>query len=1054
MEIVMLHFTWLPFFEEMLSVICQKYDKHTLIGVFYSIFSDAGGIEDLYSDGTKGPLKEIDPLTFIAYFNRNNTDVNRIAFCQKAKELFQLNSNAPQDFSGIPYINPQNSWFFGWEKNRDPKSIDMLWELSKQININSIESKLFADVLHIKQIGVSKITQLLFICKPTLYLSLDNRNRAYLKHINLDASNVCRQLDKADGFLKYQDFLLEIKKEINKPFHVISHEAYLHRDTPVFALTSEQFDKLMRRFKELMPDFVDFTNPGQTLLVKELEYKRKALQRYEDEIGNTKIKEMLEQGRGQASLGEISKRIQTNLVSYQSWNNFGSTNDTITSILKKFVEVSEQEYNGSETLSPIFDEVTILNVTPTWDSYSAVLWAFNPDVYAPIKITYFRDLAAELGQELPKGSPNAKKYASVIEWMNAFWIALDEAGYKPNDWIDVQSFIWCVCPKNKEDEEEQTESKSIRYWVIAPGEHARLWDEWQREHIIAIGWDQTGDLNQYNSKDEIANKLREGNEPATKDKAAFMVYAFLKEIKQGDIIFAKKGIKKILGYGKVISDYIYSPQRKEYHHVRKVQWLNTGEWELPDDTKVHVKTLTEITQYPEYLQKIKHLIGFENIPDNSFVPCNYWWLNANPKIWDISKVKIGEKQTYTTHNEKGNKRRIYKHFEAVKPGDIVLGYVSTPDKEITTICTITQGIHIHNGEESVEFVITENIPNPVSYDELKNLSELSDCEPLINNQGSLFKLTKDEYDIIRDLIDTKNPTVEAQESYSIDQALESLFFERQEFEDILEVLRFKKNIILQGAPGVGKTYIAKRLAYALMEQKAPQRVQMIQFHQSYSYEDFIQGYRPNDKENFALKNGVFYEFCKKAQRDPENIYVFIIDEINRGNLSKIFGELMMLIEPDKRGKDYAVPLTYAKESDEKFYIPENLYLIGTMNTADRSLAMVDYALRRRFSFISLLPKYHTSEFKSFLKSKNIEKDLIEKIVTRMTALNVEISKDEKNLGIGYQIGHSFFCPTDSLTTYDKDWYQRVVRHEIRPLLEEYWFDNLEEVNKHVKTLLD
>ncbi len=162
----------------------------------------------------------------------------------------------------------------------------------------------------------------------------------------------------------------------------------------------------------------------------------------------------------------------------------------------------------------------------------------------------------------------------------------------------------------------------------------------------------------------------------------------------------------------------------------------------------------------------------------------------------------------------------------------------------------------------------------------------------------------------------------------------------------------------------------------------------------------------------------------------------------------------MLIEPDKRGKEFAVPLTYALAADETFYIPENLYLIGTMNTADRSLAMVDYALRRRFSFISLLPKFDAPEFKNYLNENNINGSLINKIVDRMTELNEKISKDEKNLGIGYQIGHSFFCPNDSITTYDEQWYQRVVKHEIRPLLEEYWFDNLEGVNKHVKDLLD
>ena len=197
--------------------------------------------------------------------------------------------------------------------------------------------------------------------------------------------------------------------------------------------------------------------------------------------------------------------------------------------------------------------------------------------------------------------------------------------------------------------------------------------------------------------------------------------------------------------------------------------------------------------------------------------------------------------------------------------------------------------------------------------------------------------------------------------------MKGLFLAEAQFDEMLAALKEKKNVVLQGAPGVGKTYVARRLAYALIESNDPQRIEMIQFHQSYSYEDFIQGFRPTPKGHFDLKYGIFHQFCRRAQREEAQgkPYVFIIDEINRGNLSKIFGELMMLIEPDKRGKEHAIPLAYSQDADEKFYIPENLHLIGMMNTADRSLAMVDYALRRRFRFITLRPEFSSEAFREF-----------------------------------------------------------------------------------------
>ena len=243
--------------------------------------------------------------------------------------------------------------------------------------------------------------------------------------------------------------------------------------------------------------------------------------------------------------------------------------------------------------------------------------------------------------------------------------------------------------------------------------------------------------------------------------------------------------------------------------------------------------------------------------------------------------------------------------------------------------------------------------------------------------------------------------------------------------------------------------------YAFVGSNDPKRVETIQFHQSYSYEDFIQGFRPTAKGNFELKYGIFHQFCRRAQRheSQEKPYVFIIDEINRGNLSKIFGELMMLVEPDKRGKEYAIPLAYSQDADETFYIPENLYLIGMMNTADRSLAMVDYALRRRFRFITLRPEFGSNRFQRWLADVGVGSDLVKKIVSRMSALNEIIATDTKNLGPGYQIGHSYFCPTGKDLKPDENWYRRVIETEIVPLIQEYWFHDEQKVKEQRAALL-
>lgn len=261
------------------------------------------------------------------------------------------------------------------------------------------------------------------------------------------------------------------------------------------------------------------------------------------------------------------------------------------------------------------------------------------------------------------------------------------------------------------------------------------------------------------------------------------------------------------------------------------------------------------------------------------------------------------------------------------------------------------------------------------------------------------------------------------------------FISEENFKKIVLLLERKKNIILEGAPGVGKTFLARKIAYQLIGEIKDENIEMVQFHQSYSYEDFIQGIRPSE-DGFARRNGVFFEFCNKAKRSPDKRFVFIIDEINRGNISKILGELMMLIEADKRSKKYAIKLTYSDDEDEKFYVPDNVYIIGCMNTADRSLAIVDYALRRRFRFCPIKPEFNDA-FKDFFVSKGISETNAASVISKVTSANIEIATIDK----GLEIGHSYFCQTEGAADNFEQWWNDICEYELFPYIREICFDD-------------
>ncbi|WP_322630967.1 AAA family ATPase [Aedoeadaptatus coxii] len=440
-----------------------------------------------------------------------------------------------------------------------------------------------------------------------------------------------------------------------------------------------------------------------------------------------------------------------------------------------------------------------------------------------------------------------------------------------------------------------------------------------------------------------------------------------------------------------------------------------------------------------------------NLPtlDSDAQETGYWIYSPgeNASMWDefyklgimgIGWDELSDLKKFNSKEEiKGYMRQIYNpNYSYINSGHCLWQFAN--EMNVGDIVFAKKGMHtiIGKGEVVSDYIYDDDRE---SYKHIRKVKWLAKGEWNTPNQAAMKTLTciSSYPDYVKQLLDlfAEDLKEEANEEkaikyppYTRDDFLDEVFMSADTYASLEGLLELKQNVILQGAPGVGKTFVAKRLAYSIMGEKDTSRIAMIQFHQSYSYEDFIQGYRPT-KGGFELANGSFYRFCKKAEEDSERPYFFIIDEINRGNLSKILGELMMLLEKDKRGE--RIKMLY---SNEWFSVPKNVYIIGTMNTADRSLAFMDYALRRRFAFFDFRPAFSSEGFQNYLEEKNAPK--LNQLISVVETLNDAIAMDE-SLGEGFCIGHSYFCSPNDIT--DR-WLQSVVDYEIVPLLKEYWFD--------------
>lgn len=474
--------------------------------------------------------------------------------------------------------------------------------------------------------------------------------------------------------------------------------------------------------------------------------------------------------------------------------------------------------------------------------------------------------------------------------------------------------------------------------------------------------------------------------------------AFMTSMKKGDFFYLCRG-NSIRLLGRIDSDEVEeNPEKQDGWCERsytviaeskdKSPYTGEKKWWTPNDNSTCIQVLAgEKDQFDDLILRPYFDLSTEELLKNDTSGIHYWFLNANPKMWSMSSLPVGEVQDYTLYNDNGNKRRIFQNFLDAKAGDMVIGYESTPVKQIVAIMRISA----EQDGEKIYFEKLEGLSSPIDFATLKACSELEKMEYFGMQQGSLFKLTKGEYKFILDMIREENPAPSA-------------------------------------TKGKDKYDKEKFLSEVYM-------TEFVQFHQNYSYEDFMMGYKPVE-DGFELKYGIFYRFCQKAANHPDKDYFFIIDEINRGNMSKIFGELLMLIEADYRDKK--ATLAY---NGLGFSVPMRLHIIGMMNTADRSLAMIDYALRRRFSFFDMDPGFDSEGFKKYQDA--LANDTFNTLIDKIRELNREIKLD-KSLGKGFCIGHSYFCNAEECTD---EWMKDVVDFDILPMLNEYWFDDANKVQR-------
>ena len=595
--------------------------------------------------------------------------------------------------------------------------------------------------------------------------------------------------------------------------------------------------------------------------------------------------------------------------------------------------------------------------------------------------------------------------------------------------------------------------ESRRIVKIAPGENAKFWEDCLQNDYICVGWDDIGDLRDFESKEAFQEKFKEifsakynGNNSIIqrKSKEVWM----LLELEPGDIVVANQGMSKILAVGEVINPgYFWNANRDDHKHTVSIKWDTSYEQTIPPQKKWAFETVDNVSTslYQQIISAKKHKTESKEMPiDEQFAQLEHslqrkgqailygppgtgktyfarrfavwwllkdqnpnraqtvlvnlkqfeteerklsistssqrvWWLVANPSEWSWEQLFKNKKESFRYG-------RLQRNYPLVQPGDLVIGYQARPDKKIVAIAKITKGLNeAVGGNPHIEIEPLLQIHNGPTYEEMTQDEILKNSEPIRNRcQGTLFMLTADESQYLFELIAENQPEIEK---------------------------------FITSGEGIG--YLT-----------------WLTFHPSYSYEDFVEGFRPVETTSglvLKLADGIFKRICREGLAHPKQKYLVIIDEINRANLAKVLGELITLLERDKRGMQITLP-----QSKEPFTIPPNIYVLGTMNTADRSIKLLDVALRRRFAFFEFMPD---AELLEGTVINGLQLDAL------LDTLNEKIAKSE---GREKQIGHAFFMSDGEPISEPEELADRF-KQDVLPLLQEYCYDDYSALEKFLGT---